>query len=39
MTDVQLSEAGVAEDLIRLSVGLENIDDLIEDVKNALNQI
>lgn len=39
MTDIQLAEAGVAEDLIRLSVGLENIDDLIEDVKNALNQI
>ena len=27
---------GIGEDLIRLSVGLENIDDLIEDLEQAL---
>lgn len=29
-------KGGVTEDLIRLSVGLENIDDLIADIENAL---
>ena len=39
MTDEQLVEAGVAPDLIRLSVGIENADDIINDLKNALDQI
>ena len=39
MTDAQLESAGVPADLIRLSVGLENIGDLIADVENALAQI
>ena len=29
-------KAGITDDLIRLSVGLENIDDLIEDLRQAL---
>jgi len=29
-------EAGITDDLIRLSVGLENIDDLIDDLRQAL---
>lgn len=37
MTEEQLLEAGVNPDLIRLSVGIENVDDLIEDLKQALN--
>ena len=36
MTDEQLIEAGVAPDLIRLSVGIENADDIIEDLRQAL---
>ncbi len=36
MTDEQLAEAGVAPDLIRLSVGIENPQDIIEDLKQAL---
>lgn len=36
LTDEQLAESGVAPDLIRLSVGIENADDLIEDLKQAL---
>ena len=36
MTDEQLREAGVAPDLIILSVGIENVDDIIEDIKQAL---
>lgn len=39
MTDEQLREAGVAPDLIRLSVGIENVDDIIADLEQALNQI
>ena len=37
LTDEQLKEAGVAPDLIRLSVGIENVDDIIEDLKQAMN--
>ncbi len=36
MTDEQLAEAGVDADLIRLSVGLEDVNDIIEDLKQAL---
>lgn len=39
LTDEQLKEAGVSPDLIRLSVGIENVDDLIDDIKQALEQI
>ena len=31
--------AGVSEDLIRLSVGLENIEDLKEDLKEAFSNV
>ncbi len=36
MNDEQLKEAGVAPDLIRLSVGIEHIDDIIADLAQAL---
>lgn len=36
MTDEQLIEAGVQPDLIRFSVGIENVDDIIADLKQAL---
>ncbi len=36
LTDDELIAAGVGPDLIRLSVGLENADDIIEDLKQAL---
>ncbi len=39
MTDEQLLEAGVAPDLIRYSVGLEDPDDLIADLAQALEKI
>lgn len=39
MTEEQLIEAGVAPDLIRLSVGLENVDDLIDDLKKAFDKV
>ena len=37
MTDEQLKEAGVAPDLIRFSVGIENVKDIIADLEYALN--
>ena len=36
MNDEELVAAGVSPDLIRLSVGIENLDDLIADVEQAL---
>ena len=36
MNDAELEAAGVSADLVRLSVGLENADDLIADLKQAL---
>ena len=39
LSDSQLIEAGVTPDLIRLSVGTEHIDDIIEDLKQALETI
>ena len=38
MSDEQLIEAGVAPDLIRLSVGIENVRDIIADLEQALCQ-
>ena len=39
LTDEQLIEAGVAPDLIRLSVGIENVDDIIADLEQAMQCI
>ena len=39
MSDEELIAAGVPSDLIRLSCGLENYQDLIDDIKNALQTI
>ena len=36
LSDEQLIEAGVAPDLIRLSVGIENVDDIIADLEHAM---
>ena len=38
MSDEQLVEAGVAPDLIRLSVGIENVEDIIADLAQAIEQ-
>ena len=39
LSDEQLKEAGIPADLIRFSVGLEDPDDIIEDIKKALAKI
>lgn len=39
MSDQQLEDCGVKPELIRMSVGIENADDIIEDIQQALDQI
>lgn len=39
LTEEQLVGAGIGSDLIRMSVGIENADDIIEDIKQALNEV
>ena len=36
LSDEQLKEAGIAPDLIRLSVGIENVSDIIADIAQAM---
>ncbi len=38
MNDVQLAEAGVSPGMIRLSIGIEHIDDIIADLSRALDK-
>jgi len=35
----ELATAGVSEDLVRISVGIEHVDDIIADIDQALNQV
>ena len=35
----ELATAGVSEDLVRISVGIEHIDDIIEDIDQALDKV
>lgn len=39
LSDDSLLKAGITPNLIRLSVGIENINDIIDDLKNALEAI
>jgi len=39
MTDEELYAAGVSPDLVRLSCGIENAQDLIDDIKQALERL
>lgn len=39
LSDEQLREAGVAPDLIRLSVGIEHVDDILNDIRQALDEM
>lgn len=39
LTDSQLVAAGITPGLVRLSVGIENIDDILDDIKQALDNI
>ncbi|WP_319379798.1 aminotransferase class I/II-fold pyridoxal phosphate-dependent enzyme [Thiomicrorhabdus sp.] len=35
----ELAKAGVSEDLVRLSIGIEHIDDIIADIEQALDKV
>ncbi len=39
MSDDQLRAAGVAPDLIRLSVGIEDTEDILDDIRQALDRL
>ena len=39
LSDEQLKEAGIAPDLIRLSVGIENVNDIIADLEQAMEHM
>lgn len=39
MNEKELTQAGISSDLIRMSVGIEDIEDIIDDVKQALESI
>ena len=38
-SDEQLLEAGVTPDLIRMSIGIEDVDDIIADIQQALQSV
>lgn len=39
MSDEELEVAGVAPDLIRMSIGIEHVDDIIKDIEQSLEKI
>lgn len=39
LSDEALKQAGISDNLIRLSVGIENVEDIIEDLKQALDRL
>lgn len=39
LNEDELAAAGVSSDLVRLSVGIENIDDIITDISQALDAV
>ena len=39
LSEEQLRDAGIAPDLIRLSVGIEDVEDIIDDIRQALDKI
>jgi O-acetylhomoserine (thiol)-lyase len=39
LSDQQLVEAGITPDLIRMSIGIENVEDIIADIEQALGTI
>lgn len=39
LSEEELVKAGVSEDIVRLSIGIEHIDDLIADLEQALDKV
>jgi O-acetylhomoserine (thiol)-lyase len=39
LSPAELARAGVTEDTVRLSIGIEHIDDIIDDLEQALGAV
>ncbi|MES5535503.1 PLP-dependent transferase, partial [Acinetobacter baumannii] len=39
LNEQELKAAGVSEDMVRLSIGIEHVDDLIADLEQALSSV
>ena len=39
LTPEELKQAGISEETVRLSIGIEHIDDLLADLAQALDQV
>ena len=39
LTDAQLEAAGIGPEFVRFSVGIENVEDILTDLQQALEQI
>ena len=39
LSQEELQKAGVTEDLVRLSIGIEHIDDILADIEQALARV
>ncbi len=39
LSEEQLREAGISPDLVRMSVGIENVDDIIADLRQAMDKM
>lgn len=39
LNEQELKAAGVSEDMVRLSIGIEHVDDLIADLEQALSTV
>ena len=39
LSDVDMEAAGVSPSYVRLSIGIEHVDDIIKDISNALDAV
>jgi len=39
LNPAELARAGVSEDMVRLSIGIEHVDDLIADLEQSLEAV
>lgn len=39
LTDEQLADCGIGSDLLRMSIGIEDAEDIIDDIKQALDKV
>ena len=39
LSEQDLINCGISANLVRLSIGIENVDDILEDIENALNNL